>query len=139
MREPSPKTMKLFGNDAADASVKLNVAIPSDVSAVGRGMQAIAEVAMSSSNGAQPTEPQALPKQKHKKGKRRGKKTPNDEPANTENAGSGAESTAEHGGNAEAVYSNEEEAQIENMVEEVEAENPIKMEERKCIHDRSDG
>lgn len=134
MHEPSPKTIKLFDDDAADASLKLDLAVTSDVLAVDRSLQVIADVAISPSKGAQPTEPQRLPKQKYKKGKRRGKRIPNDEPANAENAGSGAESTAEHGGNAEAVYSNEEDAQIENMAEEVEVENPIKIEERKCIH-----
>lgn len=136
MHEPPPKTMKLCDNDAREASLTLDVAVSSDVATVERGLQVLADVAMSPGKRAQPTEPQSLPKQKHKKGKRRGKRIPNDEPANVENAGSGAESTAEHGGNAEAVYSNEEDAQIENMVEEVEAENPIKIEERKCIHGR---
>lgn len=136
MHEPSPKTMKLFDNDAAEASLKLDVAVSSDVSAVDRSLKVIADVAISPSKGAQPAEPQSLLKQKHKKGKRRSKRIPNDEPANAENAGSGVESPAEHGGNAEAVYSNEEDAQIENMAEEVEAENPIKIEERKCIHGR---
>ena len=127
--------MKLFDNDAAGASVKLAVDVSSDISAVNRGPQVIADAAVSPSSGEQATEPQALPKQKRKKGKRKGKRTPNDGPADTENAGSGADSNAEHGENPEAIYSNEEDAQTENVAEGVEAEDPIKMEERKHIHD----
>ena len=135
MRQRSPKVTKLFENDAPEASVKLGVVVPSDVSAVNRDLQTTANGPMSPSNGEQPTEPPALPKQKYKKGKRKGKRSPNDEPANAENAGSGAESPAEHVGNAEAMYSNEEDGQMEIMAEGVEAEDPIKMEERKHNHD----
>ena len=135
MRQPSPKAMRLFDKDAAEASVKMDVELPSDVPAVDRDLQATADGAMSPSNGEQPTEPPALPKQKHKKGKRKGKRSPDHEPANAENAGSGAESSAGHVGNAEAMYSNEEDAQMEIMTEGIEAEDPIKMEERKRTHD----
>ncbi len=136
MREPSTKAMRLIDNDAAGASAEIDARIASDVSAVDRDVPVSVDTVTSPGNEEQPTKPQALPKQKHKKGKRKGKKTPNDEHANAENAGSGAESTAEHGGSGEAVYSNEEDAQMENMAEGVEVENPIKVEERKRIHDR---
>ena len=132
--EPSPKAMKLLNNDAAGASVTLAVDVSSDTSGVDRGLQVMADRAVSPSSGEQPAEPQAPPKQKRKKGKRKGKRTPNDGAADTENAGSGAESNAEHGENPEAIYSNEEDAQTENVAEGVEAEDPIKMEERKHIH-----
>ena len=135
MHEPSPKATKLYEDNATNPPIKLDVEIRSGISAVDRDLQIIADAAMSASNGEQPMKPQALSKPKHKRGKRKGKRTPNDEPANAENAGSGLESTAEHGGSAEAIYSNEEDAQTENMAEGVEAENPIKMEERKCAHD----
>ena len=135
MHEPSPKATKLFGDNTAEASIKLDVEVPSGISAVDRDLQIIADATMSASNGEQSMKPQALSKPKHKRGKRKGKRTPNDESANAENAGSGLESTAEHGGSAEAIYSNEEDAQTENIAEGVEAENPIKMEERKCAHD----
>ena len=133
--EPSPKAVKLLDNEAAGASVTLAVNVSSGNSAVDRGLQAMADRAVSPSCGEQPTEPQALPKQKRKKGKRKGKRTPNDGPADTENAGSGAESNAEDGENPQAIDSNEEDAQTENIAEGVEAEDPIKMEERKHIHD----
>ncbi|CAF9937790.1 MAG: hypothetical protein ALECFALPRED_007392 [Alectoria fallacina] len=129
MREPSTKAMKLFDNIAAEASADLDAEIPSHVPAADIDLRVIADTAMSPSNQDQPRKPQTLPKQKHKKGKRKGKRTPNDESTNPETAGSGAESTVEHGGNAEAMDSNEEEAQIENMAEGVEPENPVKMEE----------
>ena len=130
--EPSPKTMKLLDNEAAGPSVTLAVDASSDNSAVDRGLQTLADSALSPSSGEQPTEPQALPKQKRKKGKRKGKRTPNEGPADTENPGSGAEGNGE---NPEAIYSNEEDAHTENVAEGVEAEDPIKMEERKHIHD----
>ena len=133
--EPSPKALKLFDNDAAGASIVLAVDVSSDISAVDRGLQVMAGRAASPSSGEQPTEPRALPKQKRKKGKRKGKRIPNDGPADTENAGSGAESNAEQGEIPEAIYSNEEDAQTENVAEGIEAEDPIKMEERKHIHD----
>lgn len=132
--EPSSKATKLFDNDAAGASVKLAVNISSDISAVDRGLQVMADRTGSPSSGEQPTEPQALPKQKRKKGKRKGKRTPNGGPADTENTGSGAESNAEHCENPEAIYSNEEDPQTENVAEGVDVEDPIKMEERKHIH-----
>ena len=134
--EPSPKVMKVFEEDSAEALVKLDIEVSPDMSAVDRGLKIMndADAAVAPSNEEQPAETQALPKQKRKKGKRKGKRTPNDEAANAENVGSGAESTAEHGGNAEAIYSNEEDAQIENMAEGAKAEDPIKMEERKHIH-----
>lgn len=135
MPEPSKKAIKLFDNNAAEASAKSGAEIAADVPAANGDLQVIAHSAMSPSNEEQPRKPQALPKQKHKKGKRKGKRTLNDEPANAEHAGSGAESTVEHGGNAEAMYSNEEDAPMENMAEGVEAENSLKMEERKRIHD----
>lgn len=137
MREPSTKAMKLFDDSVAEASVKLDTDVASHVLAVECDMQVIADTAVSPSNEEQPRKPQAIPKQKHKKGKRKGKRAPNNESANAENASSGADSTGEQGGNAEAVYSNEEDAQMENMAEGVEAENPVKMEERKRIHDQS--
>ena len=133
--EPSPKSMKLLDNEAAGASVTLAIDASSDNSAVDRGLQTLADSALSPSSVEQPTEPQALPKQKRKKGKRKGKRIPNEGRADTENAGSGAESNAEHGENPEAIYSNEEDAHTENVAEGVEAEDPIKMEERKHIHD----
>ena len=135
LQEPSPKAMKLFENDATGTSVKVAVEVSSDISAVNRGLQVIADAAVSPSSGEHLREHQAPPKQKRKKGKRKGKRTPNGGPADTENAGSGAESNAEHGENLEAIYSNEEDAQTENVAEGVEAENPIKMEERKHIRD----
>ena len=137
MREPSTKAMKLFDNSAAEASVKLDTDVASHLLAVECDMPVIADTAMSPSNEEQPRKPQAIPKQKHKKGKRKGKRPQNNEPGNAEIASSGADSTGEQGGNAEAVYSNEEDAQMENMAEGVEAENPVKMEERKRIHDQS--
>ena len=133
--EPSPKAMKLLDNEAAGASVTLAVDVSSDNSAVDRGLQVMADMAVSPSSGEQPAEPQALPKQKRKKGKRKGKRTANGGPADTENADSGAESNAEHCENPEATYSNEEDAQTENVAEGVEAEDPVKMEEREHIHD----
>lgn len=136
MREHSTKATKLFDNDAAEASAKLDTEIAADVPALECDLQVIVDTAITPSNEEQPRKPQALTKQKHKKGKRKGKKTPNDESVNAENAGSGAESTVEHGGNAETMYSNEEDAQMENMAEGVEVENPVKMEECKRIHDR---
>ncbi|KAF6236549.1 hypothetical protein HO173_005330 [Letharia columbiana] len=129
MPEPSKKAIKLFDNNAAEASAKSGAEIAADVPAANSDLQVIAHSAMSPSNEEQPRKPQALPKQKHKKGKRKGKRTLNDEPANAEHAGSGAESTVEHGGNAEAMYSNEEDAPMENMAEGVEAGNLLKMEE----------
>ena len=131
--EPSPKAMKLFGNDAAEVSVNLAVDFSRDISAVDRGLQVTADAAVSPSNREQPPESQALPKHKRKKGKRKGKGTPNNESANAENAGSGAESISEHGKNAEAMYSYEEDAQTENIAEGIEAEDPVKMEERKRL------
>lgn len=136
MREPSTKAMKLFDSKVAEASTKLDASIASDVPAVRRDLQDIADAAMPPSNEEQPRKPQVLPKQKHKKGKRKGKRPPSDELANVENASSGAEGTVEHGRNAEATYSNEEDAQVENMAEGIEAENLVKTEERKRIHDR---
>lgn len=135
MREPSTKAMKLFDNNAAEASARQDTDIPSNVPAVNCDLSVVTDTASAPSNEEQPRKPQVLLKQKYKKGKRKGKRTPTDEPANAENAGSGAESTVEHGGNAEAMYSNEEDAQMENMAEGVEAENPVKLEERKRIHD----
>ncbi|KAL9069800.1 MAG: hypothetical protein Q9161_005259 [Pseudevernia consocians] len=129
MCEPSAKAMKLFDSNSAEASAKLDTEIPPDIPVVDCDLSVTADTAVSPSNEEQPRKPQALPKQKHKKGKRKGKRTSNDEPANAENAGSGAESTVDHGGNAEAMYSNEEDAQMENMAEGVEAENPVKLEE----------
>lgn len=129
MQEPSTKVMKLFDNDAAEASAKLDAEIASDARAVDSDLQVTADMAISPSNEDQRRKPQAMPKQKHKKGKRKGKRTPDDEPTNGENAGSGAESTVDHGGNAEAMYSNDEDGQMENMAEGVETENPAKMEE----------
>lgn len=136
MREPSPKAMKLFDNDAAEVSANMDAEIASDAPAVDCDLQVTADTAMSPSNEDPRMKPQALPKQKYKKGKRKGKRTPNDEPTNAESAGSGAESIVEHGGNAEATYSNDEDAQMENMAEGVESENPAKMEERKRIRDQ---
>lgn len=135
MREPSTKTMKLFDNSVAEASAKLDTETSPPVLAVECDVQDIADTAMSPTNEEQPRKPQAIPKQKHKKGKRKGKRAPNNELANAEHATSGADSAGEQGGNAEAMYSNEEDAQMENMAEGVEAENPVKMEERKRIHD----
>ena len=135
MCEPSAKAMKLFDSNPAEASAKLDTEIPPDIPVVDCDLSVTADTAVSPSNEEQPRKPQALPKQKHKKGKRKGKRTSNDEPANAENAGSGVESTVDHGGNAEAMYSNEEDAQMENMAEGVEAENPVKLEERKRIRD----
>ena len=136
MREPLTKAVKLFEHDAAEASADLDTEIASDIPAVSCDLQVIADTAMSPSNQDQPRKPPPLPKQKHRKGKRKSKRTPNDETANVENGGSGAESTVEHGGNAEAMYSNEEDAQMDNMAEGVEVENPVKMEERKRIDER---
>lgn len=136
MREPSTKAMKLFDNSAAEASVNVDTDVASHVLAVECDMQVIADTAMSPSNEEQPRKPQTIPKQKHKKGKRKGKRAPNNESANVENASSGADSTGEQGGNAEAVHSNEEDAQMENMAEGAEAGNPVKMEERKRILDQ---
>ena len=135
MREPSPKAIKLNDNSTAEPSAKFDTRIPTDVSAVNCDLQVLAVSATSPSNEEQPMKSQSLPRQKQRKGKRKSKRVPNDEPANAGNAGSGAESTAELGRSAEAMYSNEEDAQTENMAEGVEAENPIKMEERKRIHD----
>lgn len=135
MREPSTKAVKLFDNNAAGVTAELDTELASNVPAVECDLKVIADTAMSPSNEEQPRKPQAIPKQKHKRGKRKGKRVPNNESANAENAGSGADSTGEQGGNAEAMYSNEEDGQMENMAEGVEAENPVKMEERKRIHD----
>ena len=132
--EPSSKATKLFDNDAAGVSAKLAVDVSSENSTVDRVLQVIADRAVSPSSVEQPTEPQALPKQKRKKGKRKGKRTPNDGPVDTENAASGVESNAEHGENPEAIDSNEEDAQTENVAEGLDAEDPVKMEERKHIH-----
>ena len=134
MRELSTKAMKLSDSIAAGASAELDADITSDVLSVHRDLQDVADTAMSPSNEEQPRKPQVLPKQKQKKGKRKGKRIPSGELANAENAGSGAESPLEHGGNAEAMYSNEEDGQVENMAESVEAENPAKVEERKQVH-----
>ena len=136
MHEPSAKAMKLFDGGAAEASTKLDPLIQPVAPAEDYDMQVIADAALSPSNEKQPRKPQALTKQKHQKGKRKGKKTPDHETGNTQNAPVGT-NTVEHGGNAEAMYSNEEDAQMENMAEGVEVENPVKMEERKRVHDRS--
>ena len=133
----SPKAMKMDGNNAAEASVRTTVPSPPDVSGVDRDMQVIDDTVMVPSNKEQPANPRALPKQKPKKGKRKGKRTINDVPTIGEHVSSGAESAAEHGGNAEAVYSNEEDAPTENMAEGVEVETPIQVEERKWTHDSS--
>lgn len=136
LREPSTKAMKLFDSNSAEAPVKLITEVASDVPAVDFDMQINANGAMSPSNKEQPRKRQAQPKQKHKKGKRKSKRTSTDEAATADNAASGAESTVEHGGHSEVVYSNEEDAQVENMAEGVEAENPGKIEERKRVHRR---
>lgn len=137
MRESYTKATKLFDNSVAEASAKPDTETSPRVLAVECDMQVIADTAMSPSNEEQPRKPQAIPKQKHKKGKRKGKRAPNNESTNAENASSGVDSAGEQDGNAEAMYSNEEDAQMENMLEGVEAENSVKLEERKRIHDQS--
>ena len=132
MREPSPKAMKFTDDGTAEPSAKTDIRIPTDVSAANSDLPVLADPATSPSNEEQRTKSQSLPRLKHRKGKRKSKRVSNDEVTNTGNAGSGAESTAELGRSAEAMYSNEEDAQTETMVE---AENSIKMEERKRIHD----
>ena len=134
-REPSTKTMKLSDSNAEEASAKLDTDVVSDDRAANQNLQVIADSAMSPRKEEQSWKPQALRKQKYKKGKRKGKRSPNDESANAENVGSGVEINIEHGGNAEVMDSNEEDAQIENMAEAVEAEDPAKMEERRRIHE----
>lgn len=133
MREPSTKAIKLFDNNAAEASAKMDIEVASDILLADCEMQIIDDIATSPTKEEQSRMRQAQPKQKHKQGKRKGKRTPNDEPASAENAGSEAQSPVEHGGTAEAMYSNEEDAQMENTAEGVEAGNPVKMEERKRI------
>ena len=135
MREPSPKAMKFTDKSTAEPSAKFVARIPTDVSAADRDVQVLADTATSPSNEEQPTKSQTLPRQKHRKGKRKSKRVPNDEPANAGNAGSGAESIAELARSADAMNSNEEDAQTETMAEGVEAENPNKTEERKRDHD----
>ena len=135
MREPSTKAMKLFDNDAAEATANQETKIASDLPVLDYDLQVIADTAMSPGNQEQPRKPQGPPKQKHKKGKRKGKRIPNDELADAENTGSGAESTVEHGGSAEAMESNEEDAQMETTADGVEAQNPVKTEECKSLHD----
>ena len=137
MREPSAKAMKLFDGDTAEASTKLDPLIQPVAPAEKYDMQVIADAALSPSNEKQSRKPQAMTKQKHQKGKRKGKKTPDHENGNTQNASVGTENAVEHGGNAEVIYSNEEDAQMENMAEGVEVENPVKMEERKRVRERS--
>lgn len=129
LREPSTKAMKLFDNNAAEASAKMDTEFAPNILAADCDTQVVADTAISPTNEEQPRMHQAQSKQKHKKGKRKGKRTPKDEPASAENADSDAESSVEHGGNAEAMYSNEEDAQMENTAEGVEAQNPVKMEE----------
>ena len=136
MQEPSAKAMKLFDGDTAEVSAKLGPLIQPVAPAEDYDMQVVADVALSPSIEKQLRKPQAPTKQKHQKGKRKGKKTPDHETGNTQNAPMGTENAVEHGGNAEAMYSNEEDAQMENMAEGVEVENPVKMEERKRVHDR---
>ena len=139
MGEFSPKTVKLFDDNAAEASVHLDADTPSEVPVADRKTHAVAEAAFSTRNEEQPAKPQNLPRQKHKRGKRKGKRVPNDQSATAENVGSGVESINEHVGNGEVMNSNEEDAQTEHMVEGVEAEKPIKMEERKCIRETRSG
>lgn len=138
MHEPSAKAMKLFDGDTAEGSAKLGPLIQPVAPAEDYDMQVVADVALSPSNEKQSRKPQAPTKQKHQKGKRKGKKTPDHETGNTQNASMRTENAVEHGGNAEAMYSNEEDAQMENMAEGVEVENPVKMEElaeKKCAMD----
>ena len=132
----SAKAMKLFDGDTAEVSAKLGPLIQPVTPAENYDMQVVADAALSPSNEKQSRKPQAPTKQKHQKGKRKGKKTPDHEAGNTQNAPVGTENAVEHGGNVEAMYSNEEDAQMENMAEGVEVENPVKMEERKRVHDR---
>lgn len=136
IREPSTKAMKLFDNNAAEVSANLDAGIASDLPSVNCDLQVIADTAISPSNEDQPRKPRALPKQKHNKGKRKGRRTRNGEPTTAENAASGAENTVEHHENAEVTYSNEEDTHMGNMARGIEAETPVKTEECKRIHDR---
>ena len=136
IREPSAKAMKLFDGDTAEVSAKLGPMTQPVAPAEDYDMQVNANAALSPGNEKQSRKTQAPTKQKHQKGKRKGKKTPDHEIGNTQNAPIGTDNAVEHGGNVEAMYSNEEDAQMENMVEGVEVENPVKMEERERVHDR---
>ena len=132
-RGASPKMTEVNNDNGVKALATLGAQFSPSVSVVTRDRKVITGTAVSRSE-KQPAMPQAVLNQKNKTGKRKRRRTVNDDPTNADNGGSGPESTAEHGGNAEALYSNEEDAQTENTAEGVEAEYPNQLEERKCNH-----